>query len=611
MTFDYFILPFFVGLLILLAILAVKYTRWVRGFSHEDKSLIKKSVISTKSLSACKEVFMESLLHRKMFKRNILLGYMHMSLAFGWFLLILCGNLESRIYSKIHINPPYYPIFLKYFVHDKRVLTFELNSVPGFFRFLMDFLLLMILSGLILALVKRSYSKWFGMKKTTQHTLMDRMAITTLWLIFPLRLLAESFTAGQYLGGGFMTNHLGIFFAQFLPIEHLSYPAWWAYSMALGIFFISLPYSRFMHIPTEVLLIFMRHYGVKSKPEFNNFSLIEINACSRCGVCLDACPLYVAGDNNNIPPVYFIRSIREKKVRESLAFDCLLCGRCEEYCPVGIKTNDLRVSQRKFFNPGVNGSLDYLPKPVVRQAEVAYFAGCMTHLTPTIKRDMLEIFKVSGINYLFLDADGSICCGRPLMMAGQEDKARKLIENNSERIRQSGCKTLVTSCPICYKVFREEYDLPIEVLHHSQYILRLYKSGQMMLKGTQRRYVYHDPCELGRGSGIYDEPRALINTVAELIEGNDVLSESMCCGGSLGNTIISDQRRVELIDRTVESLIANNPEAIVTACPLCKKTLQRRSPVEVIDLSEMIARSSIPPDHISLTHTPSHLIQSI
>ena len=592
MTFDFFILPFFVGLLFLITVLAVKYTGWIKGFPAEDKALMRKGIFTGKSLSAVKEVFMESLLHRSMFKRNFLLGYMHMSLAFGWFLLIVCGNLESRIYSMIHINPPYYPIFLKYFVHDKRILTFELNSVPGGFRFLMDLFLAMVLSGVILALVKRSYSKWFGLKKATQHTLMDRMAITTLWMIFPLRLLAESFTAGQYLGGGFITNNLGIFLSRFLPIEHLSYPTWWAYSLALGIFFVSLPYSRFMHIPTEVLLIFMRHYGVKSRTEFNNFSLIEVNSCPRCGVCLDACPLYTQTGQNRVPPAYFIRSIREKKVDERVAFDCFLCGRCQEFCPVKINTNDLRISQRKQFMISANGHFDYLPAPRVHKAEIAYFAGCMTHLTPTIKRSMLEIFRVSGTDYEFLDSGGSICCGRPLMLAGKEVQARQLMESNLQRIRLSGCKTLVTSCPICFKVFKEDYGLDIEVLHHSQFILRLYKSGKLMLKGTQNRYAYHDPCELGRGSGIYKEPRALIKTVAELVEGADSGADALCCGGSLGNTQISDGKRIKVMDETILSLMDGNPGGIITACPLCKKTLQRRSPVEVIDLSEMIARST-------------------
>ncbi len=309
---------------------------------------------------------MESLLHRKMFRKNALLGYMHMSFAFGWFLLIVCGNLESRVYSKVHVNPPYYPIFLKFFVSDRHVLAHEVLSVPGFFRLMMDLILLFVLTGLFLAIIKRASSHWFGLKKTSKHTFFDRVAITTLWLIFPLRLLAESFTAATYHTGSFLTNNVGHFLGSFLPAHQLAYPAWWAYSLALGGFFISLPYSRFMHIPTEVMLIFLRHYGIKPSLHFNHYSNFEIQSCPKCGVCIDACPLQTESNPDGIPPAYFIRKLKDKKPDLSSTYNCLLCGRCGEYCPVGININNLRVSQRIVYAKNLNGSFTYL-KPATER----------------------------------------------------------------------------------------------------------------------------------------------------------------------------------------------------------------------------------------------------
>jgi Fe-S oxidoreductase len=486
-------------------------------------------------------------------------------------------------------------------------MTFELTSVPGIFRFLMDLFLLLILSGLVLAFIKRASSNWFGLKKSTHHTVFDRIAITALWLIFPLRLLAESFTAGQYLGGGFLTNHLGMFFARFLTVEYLSYPAWWAYSVMLGIFLVTLPYSRFMHIPTEVLLIFLRHYGVKLKTPYNNVSEIEVYSCPRCGVCLDACPVY-AVKQNGTPPVYYLRSIREQQVDEKVTYDCLLCGRCEAHCPVGINNNILRQSQRIKVMSNVNGSYGYLPHPNGPVAEVVYFAGCMTHLTPSVWRAVLTLFNESGVRYRFIDRDGTVCCGRPLMMAGKIQPARQLMAYNKDLIQSTLCKTLVTSCPICYKVFREEYDLQIEVLHHSQYLLRLHKEGKLALHHTGERVVYHDPCELGRGSGIYEEPREIIRNLAELVEGANPRDDSLCCGGSLGNMEITGARRDEITQRTLQSLQMNHPEAIITACPLCKKTFQKKATVEVMDIAEMIVGSGKDP---SIQQKPSYTEMSL
>ena len=262
-NFDLFVLPFLLGLIYLIAAIGKSWYRWVKALPAADKLRFRAGLRHPALiLSSIREIFLEGLLHRRMWKQNALLGYMHTSFALGWLLLIVFGNIESRYYSGTHLNAPYYPIFLKFFIHDKLVIFFEVYSVPGIFRFIMDFLLLFVLSGLALALIKRKKSKWFGMKRTTEFQLTDFVSLVCLWLIFPMRLLAESFTAGYYgSGGGFMTQPLGNFLVWLMPLpdDLVAYSLWWGYSLVLGIFFITLPYSRYMHIPTEVLLIFLRH----------------------------------------------------------------------------------------------------------------------------------------------------------------------------------------------------------------------------------------------------------------------------------------------------------------------------------------------------------------
>ena len=147
---------------------------------------------------------MESLIHRKILKTNFRLGYMHMSLAFGWFLLILFGTIEADIFGTKHLNAPYKAIFFRFFNPDHGRMGFE--AAYGFF---MDLILAFILSGLLLAIIKRFYSRVVGMKKTTKLKITDKIALTSLWLIFPSRLLAESFTSGAYGTGSFLTGSLG------------------------------------------------------------------------------------------------------------------------------------------------------------------------------------------------------------------------------------------------------------------------------------------------------------------------------------------------------------------------------------------------------------------
>ena len=79
---------------------------------------------------------------------------MHMSLAFGWFLLILFGTIEADIFGAKHLNAPYKAIFFRFFNPEHGRMGFE--AVYGF---LMDLILAFILSGLLLAVIKRFYSK--------------------------------------------------------------------------------------------------------------------------------------------------------------------------------------------------------------------------------------------------------------------------------------------------------------------------------------------------------------------------------------------------------------------------------------------------------------------
>lgn len=591
MTFNLFVLPFVLGLIFLLFSLIKKNRNWLGKMDPLDKEKLKAGLHSRKLFRALKEIFFESLLHRRMFRKNPLLGFMHMSFAFGWFLLILFGNMESRIYSGFWINPPYFPIFLKFFIHDKRVLPFEVFTVPGFFRFSMDIILLFILSGLVLAIIKRSRSKWFGLKKTTQLQFTDKVAMTCLWLIFPLRLLAESLTAGAYgYGGGFITQHFGNVLAFVWPLtdKSVAYSFWWMYSLSLGIFFITLPYSRYMHIPIELIVIFNRNFGINPKKGSEYLSEIEVLSCPRCGICIDVCQMNSAAGINDIQAVYFLQSIRNQQVMDSIAMRCLVCGRCQEVCPVGIHTDFQRVNQRESFQQLKMQDYSYLPQIITGKTEVVYFAGCMSHLTPAIPRAMKKILNTAGVDYLFLDEDRSICCGRPLMLAGKSKQAKELVDLNKKTIIDSGASTLVTSCPICFRVFREEYKLELRILHHTQYLLEIIKKGKVPLQAYFRKTAYHDPCDLGRGSGIFNEPRELLKKISDPVVIENEGRDSFCCGGGLALLNAGTEEKNKITREALENYLEGEPEILVTACPLCKKTFAKHSPVEVMDIAEVV-----------------------
>lgn len=646
-----FVIPFVVGISFMLIWLTVGLIRLLAKIPANDRRRFWKSLVTPKiALKNIKDLFCDCLFHTKIWKRKPLLGYMHSSIAFGWFMLIVLGHIEVALFVPKHLawtdGGLFYPIFYRFFVW---INPGHVTLRGWFFFFLMDFFLLYVLTGVGMAIFKRFRSIVLGMRHTTKPSLADRVALYSLWMIFPLRLLAESFTA-DLSGGSFLT----------VPVNHLWHwifgdklffmPVWWAYSICLGLFFAAMPFSRYMHILTEVLWILLRNAGIQPRHPRKGVAEAEIYACSSCGLCLDACPMNVQKKNLKYSSVYFIRFLRrhnEKKIN-AIADKCLMCDKCHALCPVGVDAPALRRAQRATVNNSLPYDYSYLmegslgsnsssvstcvaanacsitagsvastrtanahasltdPSPSLTEPvevttniqktsedwKVMYFAGCMTHLTPRIIKSVEKVFKSAGVNYTFADRDGGICCGRPLMLAGKTNAAYETISANRKMILGSGCRTLVLSCPICYKIFKDEYALEgVEVLHYTQFIKRLVDEGKLKLTAGDERIVYHDPCELGRGCGVYKEPREVLCQVGTLVKAAKEGDESICCGGSLGSLTLDARDRAKITESSVGNLMVNNPQTIVTACPLCLKTFSESVPesVNVQDFAELIS----------------------
>lgn len=569
--FDPFVLPFLLGMTFVLAYCAVGLIKVISQLPKDDRRKFWRSLVTPKTAWAnIRDLFGDCLFHVKIWKRNPILGYMHSAIAFGWFMIIVIGHIMLFSINPLEnadISGPqrilagsYYSIFFSHFADETPV-----------FAFLMDFFLFLILSGILIAVVKRIRSKVVGVKRATKFGFADNAIRYALWTIFPLRLTAEK------------TDIMAF---------------WWLYSIDLGIFMFMLPFTRYMHIPTEALFIMLRHAGLKPREPRKGYALAQLYSCPSCGLCIDACPMSVSDEKSGNTSAYFLKKLRNNDSDEAqrIADTCLMCGKCVAVCPVSIESCDIKMSQRENVPHTVKSDHSYLGNvnPETKDnAKVLYFAGCMTQLTPKIMRSMKQIMDTAGESYDILDKDGGICCGRPMMLSGKKDEAQAMIARNTELIKQSGATRLVLSCPICYKVFKEEYQLEgIEILHHTQYINELIGSGKIKVEKNNIKYVYHDPCELGRAFGIYDEPRAVIGHIGNLTKAKSEKELSVCCGGSLGSMSLSQQERDEITASSVADLTHNSPDEIVTACPLCLKTFARKAPIKVKDIAEIAAEAT-------------------
>lgn len=636
-----FVIPFLIGVVLLFVICIIKYIRWIRRFDSEQRSVIRHNWFSWKTIPAIWEMFREGLLHIRIIRKNLVLGLMHQAFALGWALLIVVGAVQSNktvnalnheqsieqynaissqdgwythnsdrkavpnrkaVYDengnriRLHYRHPFYTsIFYNYFFHEEP----KSFKKAGVYADIMDVLLLYIFAGLTLAFIKRIWSKSLGVRRKASHNVIDQFAKFSLWLIFPLRFISEAVTSSICGNGGFVIRYVGTFINPdiFRPIEWLP---WLCYSLALAVFFVAMPFTRYMHIFTELLLIWFRKIGMRESKVPTGYTRFELNACSRCGVCIQGCPIDQELDYHRIQAVYLIRGLREHyrtAKMKIIADNCLMCDRCTVDCPVGIDISSLRRMTRDKGTLDTHGNYSYInsPRPFNAIGRIAYFGGCMSHLTPAIPQAMERIFEAAGLKYWYMDRDRSICCGRPLRQQGFQNQADDLMRRNSEMIERSGATLLVTSCPICYRSFKEEYNLGIKVMHHTEFIDMLISEGRLNVRRDSRTVSYHDPCELGRGCGIYDQPRNVLNSVTTLQKTRNQREKSICCGFNLGNTVLSIDEQRKIRDKALHNLTEKPVDAIVTACPMCKKSFQHSTDeYQVQDIAEIVAANIIP-----------------
>ena len=180
-----------------------------------------------------------------------------------------------------------------------------------------------------------------------------------------------------------------------------------------------------------------------------------------------------------------------------------------------------------------------------------------------------------------------------MWMAGRIKEAMQMIVKNTEIIRSSGAGTLLLTCPICYRIFKERYKLDgIRIVHHTEFIDELISQGRLRVSAGDRKYVYHDPCELGRGCGIYEQPRNVLRHAGTLVEAAKNRKESICCGGSVGSLSLGLEKRRVITENALSNLTVASPDVIVTACPLCLNTFGRYADRKVEDLAETVDRNA-------------------
>jgi heterodisulfide reductase subunit D len=366
----------------------------------------------------------------------------------------------------------------------------------------------------------------------------------------------------------------------------------------------------------------------------------RVVACYQCGTCSGSCPTAPAMDLNPRRILHMLRlGLGERVLNSQAIWLCTSCYSCTARCPREIEIGDAMLSLRSL---AVNRGLELPPNLVVlrdnvttqhnisgddnatrliwsdnleestqafrdrRQAEVAFYVGCVASFYPMvygIPQSMVQVMDRAGVDFAALGGE-EWCCGYPLYTAGMEGQVADLMAHNVARVQDTGAKTLVTTCPSCHYTWSRLYPrldtspLGFEVLHASQFLARLLDESQLKLGGFEQVVTYHDPCDLGRKSGIYDAPRRVIEALpgVEFREMDASRENALCCGGGGDVQIVDESVTAAVADRRLGQAQRTGARVVLSACQQCKRTLMaaaRRNKVRVrvMDLAELVWRS--------------------
>lgn len=211
-------------------------------------------------------------------------------------------------------------------------------------------------------------------------------------------------------------------------------------------------------------------------------------------------------------------------------------------------------------------------------ANTLYYPGCM--LKFGMEKEMenyKQIFNLLGIDFIMIPDE--VCCGSPVYNAGYKKDARKLAEKNLEIFKSRRVTKIITPCPGCYNMFKNEFpklirNWDVSVEHATQTILRELKKRRPKNNSNKEVVTYHDPCHLGRFSNIYEEPRKIIELLGgklkEMIHNKE---DSLCCGAGGGlRSNFPDVAKKIAKRRTQEA--PRDAMKILTPCGLCSANLK-------------------------------------
>lgn len=368
--------------------------------------------------------------------------------------------------------------------------------------------------------------------------------------------------------------------------------------------------------------------------------LLNLETCSRCGICTPAChayasiplvkyaPAYRAEVVRRIYKRYFTaqgkfapvlgeaREITEAALEElsEAAYSCTGCRRCMVYCPFGIDTQ-LIMSAAKLMLIGAQAE----PEILTMLADVSVSKGenidaIKDNFLAGIRRlegQVVERWKgeagetpipteVEGADMLYVALAGahSIVPAAAVFNAAGEHWTLSFFEAVNfgafvgdpaktqlilERIIKEATRLRVKEVCICecgtaVRVAKQlAKGQSFSVVSLTEVHARYLREGRIAVQKLPGSYTYHDPCQIARNGGVYDEPRFILGRIVDdYREMSPDPKYNWCCGGGGGLVALGEDTldfRMRSSKVKADQIAASGADIVVTACENCHTQL--------------------------------------
>jgi Fe-S oxidoreductase len=399
-----------------------------------------------------------------------------------------------------------------------------------------------------------------------------------------------------------------------------------------------------------VVLEEAEHFGISAVRGFSRKDLLDLVACTECGRCQEACPAWQTG--KPLTPKGLILDLRDhltveagarptgkalvgEVISEDVIWACTTCGGCHQACPVFIEPIPKIIQMRRYlvmeearfpetmqaalrglenrghpYQGAVPSRTDWakgLDVPVMAEkgaAEYLYWVGCAAAFderAQKVARALVRILQAAGVDFAIL-GDEERCTGDVARRIGNEFLFQMHAQANVETLNRYGVRKIVTACPHCYNTLRHEYPHfggRYEVTHHTELIARLLREERVRpTKPLEQRVAYHDSCYLGRHNGIYAPPREILREIQGVrsVEFERTGENGFCCGAGGGMMWFEERIGTRVNIARTEEALRLSPQVVGTACPFCLSMFEdgirakdATQALRVQDLAELVA----------------------